>query len=513
MKRILAILLCCCLLAGCSVGSDEPYTPTGKGLTWDDGYTGPVQEATEPEVPQEITLICYPDKTMNPILSTDFTNRALFSLIYQSLFVVDRDYQVEPMLCKRYTRSQDMKTYTFYIENATFSDGTRLTAQDVVATLQAAMESTVYSGRFNHVSEIALSGDGGITVQLTTAYENLPVLLDIPIIKASELESDAPLGTGPYVFEKNVTGMRLRRRSNWWCSANMSVTAPVIKVIPAESPIQIRDEFEFADLNLVCADPGSDNYADFRCDFELWDCENGIFLYLACNMSSEVFSNQELRAALTYAIDRDTLVEEHYRGFARSAVLPMSPQSPYYSQKLADSYSYDSLKFAQAVNAAALYQEEPLVFLVNSDDSLRLRVARDIRDMLVDCGLQVQMRELSTNDYRYALLIRNYDIYLGQTKLSANMDLSPFFYNAGTLSYGGISDVGTYSLCLEALANHGNYYTLHQKIMEEGLLCPILFRSYAVYATRGLLSDLSPARDNVFYYSLGKTMDSAFTEQ
>ena len=150
---------------------------------------------------------------------------------------------------------------------------------------------------------------------------------------------------------------------------------------------------------------------------------------------------------------------------------------------------------------------------MNSDDSLRLRVARDIRDMLVDCGLQVQMRELSTNDYRYALLIRNYDIYLGQTKLSANMDLSPFFYNAGTLSYGGISDVGTYSLCLEALANHGNYYTLHQKIMEEGLLCPILFRSYAVYATRGLLSDLSPARDNVFYYSLGKTMDSAFTEQ
>lgn len=508
MKRIFAILLCCCLLTGCSLGND-PYVPTGRGLTWDDDYTGPIQtETTEPSV-QELTLTYYPDQSMNPLLCTDFTNRTLFSLIYQSLFVVDRDYQVEPMLCKRYSRSEDMKTYTFYIEDATFSDGSRLTAQDVVATLLAAKESTIYSGRFNHITEIALSADGGITVQLNTAYENLPVLLDIPILKQSELEAAYPMGTGPYVLENNPMGVRLRRRSNWWCSAHMTVTAPAISVVAAESTTQIRDEFEFADLSLVCADPGSDNYADFRCDFELWDCENGIFLYLACNMSSEVFSIPEVRAALTYAIDRDAIVEEHYWGFARSAVLPMSPQSPYYSEKLAETYAYDSVKFAQALNSAALLQDEPIVFLVNSDDSLRVRVARDIRDMLVDCGLKVQMKEVSSGEYRTALLYRTYDLYLGQTKLSANMDLSPFFYSAGALSYGGISDVATYSLCLEALANHGNYYTLHQRIMEEGLLCPILFRSYAVYATRGLLSDLTPARDNVFFYSLGKTMEDA----
>ena len=508
MKKWIAILLCAFLFAGCGISGEDAYVPTGNGLTWDADHTGPAQETTLPESTQELTLTCYPNKSMNPLACTDFTNQALFSLIYQSLFVVDREYQVEPMLCKRYTRSQDMKTYTFYLENATFSDGSRLTAQDVAATLQAAAESDIYKGRFRHISQITASGTS-VTVELTTAYENLPILLDIPILKASQLEAEYPLGTGAYVLEKDGLGMRLRRRSNWWCSADMPVTAALIPLVEAESTTQIRDEFEFSDLGLVLADPGSDNYADFRCDFELWESENGIFLYLACNMSSEVFSNPQIRAALTYAIDRDALVEEHYRGFARSAVLPMSPQSPYYSQKLADAYDYDSVRFAQALNEAALLQEDPVVFLVNSDDSLRVRVARDIRDMLVDCGLKVTMKEVSGNDYRYSLLIRAYDIYLGQTKLSANMDLSPFFYNAGALSYGGINDVSTYSLCLEALANHGNYYTLHQKIMEEGSLCPILFRSYAVYASRGLLSDLNPARDNVFYYSLGKTMESA----
>ena len=89
------------------------------------------------------------------------------------------------------------------------------------------------------------------------------------------------------------------------------------------------------------------------------------------------------------------------------------------------------------------------------------------------------------------------------------MDLSVFFANKGNLSYGGISDVALNTLCTESLANRGNYYTLHKSVMDDGRLCPILFRSYAVYATRGLLTGLAPARDNVFYYSLGRTMENA----
>ena len=154
-------------------------------------------------------------------------------------------------------------------------------------------------------------------------------------------------------------------------------------------------------------------------------------------------------------------------------------------------------------------REKTVVLLVNSDDSMRVRVARDIRDMLEDCGLAVEMKELSTSAYTRALRNKEYDLYLGQTKLSANMDLSPFFAANGAMSYGTINDVALYTLCLESLANYGNYYSLHQRVMEDGRLVPILFRSYAVYATRGLLTGLSPARDSVFYYSLGKTMEHA----
>jgi hypothetical protein len=83
------------------------------------------------------------------------------------------------------------------------------------------------------------------------------------------------------------------------------------------------------------------------------------------------------------------------------------------------------------------------------------------------------------------------------------MDLSAFFGETGTLSYGGVADPALYAMSLEALANKGNYYDLHEMVMEDAMLCPVLMRSYAVYAQRGALSALEPARDCVFYYDFG----------
>ena len=515
MKRCIAwlLLLClsCALFAGCGT-SDDAYTPTGDALEYDEDYTGPTVEPTIDAQVQELSLTYYKDITLHPYKCTDYTNRVILPLIYQGLFSTSRDYEVTPILCSRYRRSEDMRVYTFYFEPATFSDGSPLEAQDVLDSLMAAKESKVYSGRFIQVDEMYLTEDGqGVTVKLHTPYENFPILLDVPILRSEDLESERPLGTGPYAFYSSGSTTALVRRSNWWCSSNLLVTADSIGLIEAESINQIRDNFQFGDLDVVCADPGSDNYADYRCDLELWNCENGIFLYLACGAYSKVFDKPELRAALTYAIDRDMLAQEHYRGFAEAASLPASPSSPYYSQTLASRYDYEPEKFAQAVQDAALLNNN-VVLLVNGKDSLRTRVAREIAAMLTEGGLTVEVKALTGYAYTQAVNNWEFDLYLGQTMLSPNMDLTQFFFTYGTLRQGGISDVNSYTLSQQALENHGNYYTLHQTVMEDGRLCPILFRSYAVYATRGLLTELTPARDNIFYYELGKTMEDVFED-
>jgi ABC-type transport system substrate-binding protein len=513
MKKRIALLLCLSLVlalfSGCEEQSDEPHVPTGDALVMegqDPDSVGPQKE----EIPQEFSLAYYPDRGLNPLTSNDYTNRVLFSLIYQNLFNVKSDYSVEPILCSSYRVSTNYRTWVFFVDpEATFSDGTPLTAEDVLATYLAAKESGYYSGRFTHVHSMELTEDGGVAFYLTTAYENLPQLLDIPILKAEEVAAAEPLGSGPYVLSDSLAGAQLVRIPTWWCGdLEFVVTAKTIPLVAAEDPAHIRDQFEFYDVGLVLADPCSDMYADFRCDYELWDVDNGTFLFIGCNTRYvEFLEDNTLRSMLTYGIDREKLVAEHFEGYAHPVTLPADPSSPYYSKSLAARYAYDPVKFLEFLGRYGK-TEKPIRLLVNADDSIRLRIGYDIVETFTEFGLPFELVECSTAKFRQEIYNANYDLYLGMTKLSSNMDLSPFFAPYGNLSRNGISDEATYSLCLESLANQGNYYNLHKAVADDGRIIPIAFYGYAVYATRGVLTDLDPSRDNVFAYSLGKTMES-----
>lgn len=506
MKRILAFLLCVALtvpLFGCST-DETPYVPTGNALVIEGETVAPTEDVDAVE--QFLELAYYPKYSLNPYNATNFSNRVLFSLLYQGLFATDSNYESVPILCQSMTVSEDMRTYTIYIEpKASFSDGSRVTIEDVYASYEAASKSVYYTGRFGQVSGFAISEDGGITFRLNTAMEKFPLLLDIPIVKAEEVSADRPLGTGPYYYENASSGLRLRRRGDWWCSSDLVVTASAIPLQEVESPRLLRDAFEFSNVGLACADPCADSYVEYRCDFELWDCDNGTFLYLGLNLQSTLMQNVGFRSALTYAIDRQGISDRYYRGFAQAASLPCSPSSPYYSKQLAERYAYDPDKFASAVAGNYPLGTE-IKFIVNKDDTMRLRVARDIAQALKDYGINIVLEELSTKGYNESIKYGIYDMYLGQTRLSPNMDLSPFFRGYGSLNAGSLADAGIYSMCQQALANSGNYYNLHETIMEDGRIVPVLFYIYSVHATRGMLTGLRPSRDNVFCYSIGKTL-------
>ena len=74
-----------------------------------------------------------------------------------------------------------------------------------------------------------------------------------------------------------------------------------------------------------------------------------------------------------------------------------------------------------------------------------------------------------------------------------------YFLFGGQLSAYAIQHEDAPALCLSALENSGNFYDLHKLVMDEGLLCPILFKSRAVMTDRGSVTGLTPAPANVFY--------------
>ncbi len=512
MRKIALLLALTLMLGGCA--SERAYVPTGNGLA---DVTQPVTVPEEPGITApgglhtseaDFTLAYFPEAGFNPYECVNINNRMLFSLLYQSLFITDSSYVVEPQLCRSFTVTEDLTTYVFTLERATFPDGTELTAVDVVESLKEAEDSDYYEGRFRHIKRIEEIDGNRVRITTRIPMENLPLLLDIPIVKFGQTQEQMPAGTGPYTLKSAPEGLSLVRRDNWWSDAAVPLTAKAVMLMEGKDQTQIRDEFEFGDVGVSTADPGSASYAAYRCDYELWDAETGMFLYLGCNIRSKVFAQSQVRVALSYAIDRSELLSSCYNGFGSAVTLPASPNSPYYDQTLARQITYDPTVFQQALTEASMVGKS-VKLLVNKGDSVRLQAARKVAQMLTDCGLNVELLELGYTDYRAVLRDGTFDLYLGQTKLSPNMDLTEFFREEGALSWGGMANAACLSMCEEALENSGNYYNLHQMVLRNGQLIPILFRSYAVYADRGLGSGMEPSRDNVFYYSMGKSLETA----
>ena len=209
--------------------------------------------------------------------------------------------------------------------------------------------------------------------------------------------------------------------------------------------------------------------------------------------------------------------KEAYNGMVTPVTLACSPEESYYNKTLASKYGYDALKFIERLGRYSIpqkdHEDKPMRLLVNSDDSARVQIARNIAAHLTELGLPCNTLECTGQVYKDAVYVQNFDIYLGMTRLSPNMDLSEYFRPYGQMARGGLSHEAIYGMCLNALQDVGNYYNLYQKLTEDGRMIPIMFGNYNVYAHRGLLPDLNPARDNVFYYALeNKTMESARVE-
>ena len=516
MKQLIALFLCFALTCGCFSGcaskDEEPYIPTGDAILLEG--QDPADLIVEEE-PAPVTLAYNPEMSMNPLIGYSQNNRVLFSLMYQGLFTVDSNMEAVPILCSAFQVAPSNMIYTCYIEDsARFSDGSKVTAEDVIASYQYAMAHDYYKARFRYyLAEVKLSSDGnGVTFMLTTPYENFPLLLDVPIVKASDVESDHPLGSGPYTFHGSGLNATLNRVPNWWADVDIPVRNTVIHLVTAQTDIQVRDEFEFGDVSLVVANPMADSYADFRCDYELWNVDSGVFLYISCNvLYSDYFDDGYLRTKLTYAIDRETIIQRFYNNRAQLATLATSPSSIHYNQALADNYKFDPLKFIDAMGNWNIPRRpdnpnRKMQLLVNSDDSARVRAARYIADCLTEYGLPTETLEYGTNTYKAVLQAGNYDIHLGQTRLPPNMDLSEFFRVWGDISAGGLPIESLLDMCKETLENSGATYDLLKKIAEDGRIIPILFGYHAVYAERGMFKNLAPARDNAFFYSMGKTL-------
>ncbi len=495
MKRLLLGLCVALLLCAC-VPVEKPAQESQE--------TEPTQAAApEPEAPSADFGMSYmPEYGLNPYTCSATINRALFSLLYESLFTVSNQFRAEPLLCESFTASDDGLTYQFTLAaDLRFSDGTPLTAEDVVASVQAARESEFYAARLTHIQSLRAEGST-VVVLLDTPYENFCLMLDVPIVKSETLAQPQPVGSGPY----RLSGSSLVRNAHCQRSSTLPLAEETIRLYTAADPTEVRDHFEFGGTDLVYCDPNSAAAVGYRCDYEVWEVPTTVMHYIGFNLTSGYFANDTLRAAVTLAIDRSSLRNHVYGGYALAASLPCSPQSDLYEHSLSYDYDYDLRAFEAAVHNSGVlndptYQEHSGIFLVCSQDPVRVAAARAVAEVLNAAGLRLTVSALDRTSYDKALQNGDYDLFYGEVRLTANFDLSAFFSKGGALNFGGISDAGLALLCTTSLENSGDYVELCKQVMDMGAICPVVFKSYVVCVSRGRLTAMTPAVDCVLHNS------------
>lgn len=524
-RRLSSLILCCALLLSLLTGCvTETIPQESLADTVGSGEETPESPQVGEEIPVETPaeeqaagpaasrgIVWQAGEGLHPYTCTSVTNQVILSLLYESLFVVDGGFEARPLLCESCAVSEDGKIWHFDLkQNVTFSDGTGLTSGDVVTSLQAAKSSGLYQLRFENVTSIERDGTYGVIIRLSAAYENLPMLLDVPIVKGATVGSAVPTGTGPYAMGSSA----LERNHNWWQDTTPVVDAGRLELIDADDPLTVRNTFEFGGADLAYTDPGASTLAAFHSDNERWGCPTTVMLYLGFNQSSNYFYSSTLRSGVTFAVDREAIVSDIYGGFGLSASLPCSPLSALYDSALASSYTFNPGSFQACLQASGIQPNpgSPVKLIVSDANPKRVQTAQIIAKQLSDLGLMTEVTTYSEEDFQYALAVGNFDIYLAEIRLPTNFDLSCFFTYGSSACVGSNQSDSTLQLCRAALENSGNAYDLYRTVMSRGLICPVMFKVNALYATRGVLQGCTPAVSTLLYGGSDQTVADILSE-
>lgn len=496
MKRLCSVLiLVSFLLSGCY-----------------EGNTAPEDEVTKLNENNEFGVAFVLEENLNPITTQNNQNADFTGLVYEGLFEVDENFNAVKVLCESYT--EEGNTYRIKLKsNVSFSDGTPLTANDVVYSLNLAKApESYYASRLSNVSGISASGNE-ITISLYRANARLPQLLDIPIIKES---SPAAIGTGPYKILVNgeTNEYRLSKNSNWHRKEPLPFES--IKMMQVSGIDELTWGFESRKIDLLNLDPTGVDPLQFRGEYNSKEIYTSSLVYLGFNFRNNAFQSAALRRAISCMIDRQGAVEQDFALMGTATVLPIHPKSHAYDNQIAETVSYSKEKAFEHFAEAGLLDSDKdgkidtrrsYSLLVNSENKSRASLARRISEALTNIGITVNVREEKWQNYRAALLSGDFDLFLAEVDIRADFNVSSLIRSDGTLNYGQYysetTDISLDKYVTSSLSQSNKNADFYSHFTTALPIVPILFKNHSVITHENFFENITPTAFNTYrnFYS------------
>ena len=361
--------------------------------------------------------------TLLPVLASDSASSSINAMVYSSMIRYDKDFNWEGELAESWEVSADGLTMTFHLRrDVTWHDGTPFTSADVDFTYRMYVDPetpTAYAESYRQVARATTPDPYTFVVTYEKPYApalgSWGSLLIHPKhlledFKGTELSNSplvrAPIGTGPYIFKDWVAGEKLVLEVNEnYFEGRAYLKRIVYRIIPDQSTQFLEllsGGLDFMSLNPLQYETQT-NMPAFKDRYNKYRYLAFGYTYLGYNLKRPLFQDRRVRQALSYAINKQEVVDGVLLGLGQVATGPYKTDTWVYNEKV-QKYSYDPDKARQLLSEAGWVDSDgdgivdkdgkPFAFSIvtNQGNDLRIKTGEIIQRRFKEIGVDVKLR-------------------------------------------------------------------------------------------------------------------------
>jgi len=360
------------------------------------------QDAPSPQFGGEVTVAITADPPgWDPSASTSQEiPRVVYHNVFEGLVRFDRDGNIVPALATSWTVSDDGLDWTFTIRKGVkFHDGSDLTMEDIVAKFQRARDPDSSHTHHEYYASIdnITTEDNTVTFHLTEPSSSLlynlarPDSVIYPAAKADTQRSQ-PIGTGPFKFVSYLEGseVRLERFDDYYLDGVPYLDSVVYRII--SDPNTRFAALRAGGIDLIGTSLPPEQFLQAQSDPGLKGTEGTgtTEITLALNNARPPLNNKLVREAITYAIDKEAIVNGAMFGLGTVIGTHMSPAEPYYVD-LTNTYPYNPEKARELLAEAGYPDGFTIKFELPEPYNIERRSGQVIAQQLAEVGINVDL--------------------------------------------------------------------------------------------------------------------------
>lgn len=339
-KRLMSLALAAAMtvtLFGCGGGSSD--SNTSDNSTESSASGAATVSSSDLNIMIETAV-----ESMDPQEATDGTSFEVIADFTDGLMQMDEDGQAVNAIAESYENSEDGLTWTFHLrEDATWSNGDPVTANDFIFGWQRAVDPAVASEYSYMLSDIGQVKNAAAIIEGSMDKSELGVTAQDDHTLVVELEApvsyflslmyfptfypvneaffnecgdsyatspDTLLSNGAFVvddYEPAATAFHLTKNDSYYDAASVQLAGLNYQVI--QDSQQALMSYQSGDLDMTLVN--GDQVEQVEDDPEFLAVGAGYLWYVSPNMDAvEEFKNENIRFAMTYAINRDAICED-----------------------------------------------------------------------------------------------------------------------------------------------------------------------------------------------------------